>query len=90
MKRSDFIKEVAERTELSQKKVKDFLDVVGDVIVDRMADEDGVKPFIGITFSTRYREERKGHNPQTGEEIMIASKNIPICKFGKAVKEAVA
>jgi DNA-binding protein HU-beta len=35
------------------------------------------------------RAERKGRNPQTGEEITIAASNTPSFKPGKALKDAV-
>jgi hypothetical protein len=36
-----------------------------------------------------FEVERKGRNPQTGEEITIAAANIPSFKPGKALKDAV-
>ena len=41
------------------------------------------------TFEVRERGERKGRNPQTGEEITIAAAKVPAFKAGKALKEAV-
>jgi len=90
MKKSDFVRAVATKAEFSQKDVRELLSVIGDVIIEAMKDDEGVKPFEGFTFSTRHRDARKGRNPQTGEEIMIAAKDVPVCKFGKVVKEAVA
>ncbi|MDN6140231.1 MAG: HU family DNA-binding protein, partial [Tetragenococcus koreensis] len=37
----------------------------------------------------RSRAERKGRNPQTGEEIKIPASNVPAFKPGKALKDAV-
>jgi DNA-binding protein HU-beta len=41
------------------------------------------------TFSVKERAERKGRNPQTGEEILIKSARIPSFKAGKSLKDAV-
>ena len=41
------------------------------------------------TFSVKERAERKGRNPQTGDEITIKAAKIPTFKAGKALKDAV-
>lgn len=41
------------------------------------------------TFAVKDRPERIGRNPQTGQEITIASAKVPSFKPGKALKEAV-
>lgn len=41
------------------------------------------------TFTVKERAERKGRNPQTGEEILIKSAKIPSFKAGKSLKDAV-
>ena len=41
------------------------------------------------TFRVVKRAARKGRNPKTGEEIMIASSVKPKFRAGKALKEAV-
>ncbi len=40
------------------------------------------------TFDVKERAERKGRNPQTGQEITIAAAKIPSFKPGKALKDA--
>ena len=41
------------------------------------------------TFEVKERAERKGRNPQTGEEITIKAAKIPSFKAGKSLKDAV-
>ncbi len=41
------------------------------------------------TFEVKERAERKGRNPQTGEEITIKAARIPAFKAGKSLKDAV-
>ena len=45
-------------------------------------------PGIG-KVSTTVRKARKGRNPQTGEVIKIAKKNVVKFKVGKALQDAV-
>lgn len=87
MKRSEFVKVCAEKSGLSQKDMKEVLEVVGNVILDNMKDEDGVTPFSGIKFASVYRAARVGHNPATGEAVNIPGKYQPKVKFGTRVKE---
>ncbi len=42
------------------------------------------------TFGVVRRKARKGRNPQTGAEIKIAAKKVPVFKAGKGLKDAVA
>lgn len=41
------------------------------------------------TFSVKERAERKGRNPQTGDEITIKAAKNPSFKAGKSLKDAV-
>jgi len=41
------------------------------------------------TFATSKRKARTGRNPQTGEQIKIKAKTIPVFRAGKALKDAV-
>jgi DNA-binding protein HU-beta len=41
------------------------------------------------TFAVKDRPERKGRNPQTGQEITIAAAKVPSFKPGKGLKDAV-
>ena len=41
------------------------------------------------TFEVKERAERKGRNPQTGEEITIKAAKIPSFKAGKSLKDVV-
>ena len=41
------------------------------------------------TFKVSKRKARKGRNPQTGEEIKIKAKKVPVFKAGAGLKNAV-
>jgi DNA-binding protein HU-beta len=41
------------------------------------------------TFSVSNRKARMGRNPQTGEEIQIPARKVPVFRPGKELKEAV-
>ena len=41
------------------------------------------------TFEVRERAQRTGHNPQTGEEIVIPAARVPAFKPGAILKEMI-
>ena len=45
-------------------------------------------PGFGV-FSVTHREAKTGRNPQTGQEISIAARNVPKFAAGKGLKDAV-
>lgn len=65
--------------------VKDVFGAVADALV---AGEDVQVTNFG-TFKPHTRAERKGRNPQTGEEIEIPATKVPAFKAGKGLKDSV-
>ena len=53
-----------------------------------MQNEDVTIPGFGV-FTVKERAARKGRNPKTGEEILIAASRAAGFKAGKALKDAV-
>lgn len=87
--KTELVKELAERNELSQRKVNALLDDFVDTIISEVAAGKKVQ-IIGFgNFEARDRAERAGRNPQTGEALTIPASKIPAFKAGKAFKEAV-
>lgn len=89
MNKVGFIKEVATRTEKTQKDIKAILDAMQDVTFDTLASGEEVKLMDSVTLAVVHKEARTARNPQTGESVEVAAKNAVRCKFGKAIKEAV-
>lgn len=89
MNKTELIDQVAEKTELSKKDVKETVNAVFNVITESLSTEEKVQ-LIGFgNFEVRERAARKGRNPRTGEEIQIASSKSPAFKPGKSLKTAV-
>ena len=89
MTKAEFIKEVAAQAELTQKSVRELLDVMQDVVFDTMKQGEEVKLFDSVTLIGNEVEERTARNPRTGESVEVDAKNAVKCKFGKAIKDAV-
>ncbi|AVX19288.1 MAG: HU family DNA-binding protein [Bacillota bacterium] len=89
MNKTDLVNSVAEKAELTKKDAEKAVNAVFASIEEALKKGEKVQ-LVGFgTFEVRSRGERKGRNPQTGEEITIAAAKVPAFKAGKALKEAV-
>ncbi len=94
MNKSEMVDKVAQVTGVSKKETTAVINALFDssrsgVIAGELGSGGKVSiPGFG-TFEARHRAARKGRNPQTGAEIMIAAKSVPAFKAGKALKDTV-
>jgi DNA-binding protein HU-beta len=90
LNKSDLIKSVCEKTNLSKKESEKAIQAVLNSIAQSLAKGDKVQ-LVGFgTFETKVRAARKGRNPQTGAEIKIKAKKVPVFKAGKVLKSSVS
>ncbi len=89
MTKAYIVGKVAKETKLTKKDSERALDAVIKTISGSLAKGDKVQ-LVGFgSFEVRKRAARKGRNPQTGKEINIAARKVPVFKAGKALKDAV-
>ena len=89
MNREELVKEIAKSTKLSQKSVSEVLSATVESIQNTVKKGDKVTHVGFGTFESRRRAARNGRNPQTGKEIKIAAKTVPVFSAGKKFKELV-
>ncbi len=90
MNKSELVKALAEKAEITQKDAAKALDSLVETIQGALAAGDKVQ-IIGFgSFEVRDRKERKVISPATGEEIKVPATRVPAFKPGKSLKEAVA
>ena len=87
MNKSQLIKSVAEKSDLSQKQVTEAMNLIESTLIETLKAGDKVQLSGFGTFEVRERAERKGRNPKTGEVV-----SVPACKYlafvsAKSVKE---
>ena len=88
MNKAELINEVAKVT-CSKKEADDAISATIAAIQKALKKGDSVT-LVGFgTFKVSKRKARKGRNPQTGKEIKIAAKKVPVFKAGKGFKDAV-
>jgi nucleoid DNA-binding protein len=96
MNKTEMAAKLAKKTDLSQSKAAEVLDVIfstkpGEGIIAVELDAGRKLSISGFgTFSTRSRSARKGRNPATGEEIMIAARKYAHFAAAKGLKDRVA
>ena len=88
MNKAELIDEVAKVT-CSKKEADEAISATLAAIQKALKKGDSVT-LVGFgTFRVSKRKARKGRNPQTGIEIKIAAKKVPVFKAGKGFKDAV-
>jgi DNA-binding protein HU-beta len=87
--KSELVKALAEKAEITQKDAAKVLDAVVETIQEALANGEKVQ-IIGFgSFEVRDRKERKVKSPATGQEIKVPATRVPAFKPGKSLKEAV-
>jgi DNA-binding protein HU-beta len=89
--KSELIRQLAQKTNLSQSTVAKVVDAMFStdegVIADALASGEKVQLTGFGTFEIRRREARKGRNPRTGKEILIHPTSSATFRPGKQLKD---
>ena len=89
MNKEELVQEIAKKTKVTQKDAAEVLNALVDTIQKTVAKGNKVT-LVGFgTFESRKRAARTGRNPQTGAEIKIAAKTVPVFTAGKKFKDVV-
>jgi len=89
MTKADLIAKIAEKSDLTKADAERALNACLASIEDILVN-DGKLTLTGFgSFVVEKRKERKGRNPQTGQEITIPAANVVKFRPGKLLKEAV-
>ncbi len=89
MTKAELIDKVADKTKLTKKDSAKVIDAMIGAISSALA-KGNIVQLVGFgSFDVKKREARKGRNPQTGAEIKIAARKVPVFRAGKALKDVV-
>ena len=89
MTKQELVTKIAEEANLSKRAAEDALAAFVKAVKESLAKGESVS-LVGFgTFSVSERAARKGRNPQTGAEIQIPARKVPVFRAGKGLKEAV-
>lgn len=87
MNKKEFIKEVSDDCGLPQKDISTALTSILAVIKEAVRRGDEVTFFEFGKFYKKFFEERKGRNPQTGEEITIPAHSVFAFRASEKTRE---
>ncbi len=90
MTKTQLVRHMAEKLELTNKQVAAFLDLLAETAV-KETKKTGlfVVPGLGRLVKAE-RKARMGRNPQTGEAIKIKAKTVVKFRVAKAAKDSIA
>ena len=89
MNKSELIKEVALKGQLSFNEATNAVDAIMETIAETMHKGESVT-LVGFgSFEVKERAARIGKNPATGETIEIPAGKAPSFKAGKALKDTI-
>src|SRR3982750_547881 len=89
MNRAELVEQIAAKADVPKTDAERVLGAMLEAVATSLQKKDPVIIVNFGTFTVKDRKERKGRNPQTGEEIKIKASKVFSFKAGKALKEAV-
>ena len=90
MTKTQLVRHLAEKLEMTNKEVAAFLDTLAETAV-KETKKTGVFVLPGLGRLVKAeRKARMGRNPQTGEAIKIKAKTVVKFRVAKAAKDAIA
>ena len=76
MTKADIAEKIAEQLRFTRKECAEITDLVFEVM-KRVLEEEGKLKIAGFgNFEVKRKKDRKGRNPQTGEEMTITARKI--------------
>ncbi|HPT93433.1 MAG TPA: HU family DNA-binding protein [Limnochordia bacterium] len=89
MTKTELVDQVAAKSNLTKRDAGAAVDAVFASITEALAKGDKVQ-LVGFgSFEVKQRSERVGRNPQTGAEMTIPAKKVPVFRAGKQLKDSV-
>ncbi len=87
--KADVVEKISKEYNLSKAESKRIIDTTQEMLTDALVEGDKVFLSGFGTFDIRQRQERKGRNPQTGEELTIPAQKAVGFKAAKNLKEQI-
>jgi integration host factor subunit alpha len=86
MTKADIVEKIYEKVGLSKKESADLVEQVFNLIKDTLEDGEKIKIAGFGNFIVKEKSDRRGRNPQTGDEIVISARKILTFKPSQVLK----
>ena len=89
MNKSDLIKALYEKENLTEKQATEIVNMVFDGFTETLKNNDRIEIRGFGSFSVREYKAYTGRNPKTGKKIGVKPKRLPFFKVGRGLKKKV-
>lgn len=89
MTKSDMVEKIYEKIGFSKKESAELVEMVFDIIKGTLESGEKIKIAGFGNFIVKEKADRRGRNPQTGEEIVISARKILTFKPSQVLKSAI-
>jgi len=85
--KNDMISKLTEQTELDQKKATDSVESIIEIIKSTLASGEDVLVSGFGKFCVNIKNERRGRNPATGDDLILPAKKVATFKCSGKLKD---
>jgi integration host factor subunit alpha len=89
MTKAEIVERVAETTKITKKDAVDIVESVFELLKTTLEKGENIKVSGFGNFTVKSKADRRGRNPQTGEEITIEARRILTFKPSTLLKHAI-
>jgi integration host factor subunit alpha len=89
MTKSDMVEKIYEKIGFSKKESAELVEMVFDIIKNTLETGEKIKIAGFGNFVVKEKADRRGRNPQTGEEIVISARKILTFKPSQVLKASI-
>lgn len=87
MTKADIVEKISETNGFLKKESFELLEAVLEIMKSTLESGDNLKISCFGNFVVRQKDERRGRNPQTGNEMMLSSRKIVTFKPSNVLKQ---
>ena len=89
MTKADIVEKIYEKVGFSKKESAELVEMVFDIIKGTLEKGDKIKLAGFGNFVVKEKADRRGRNPQTGDEIIISARKILTFKPSQVLKASI-
>jgi integration host factor subunit alpha len=89
MTKADIVEKIYEKVGFSKKESAELVELVFDIVKRTLEQGDKIKIAGFGNFVVKKKADRRGRNPQTGEEITISARRILTFKPSQVLKASI-
>jgi len=89
MTKADIVEKIYEKVGFSKKESAELVELVFDIVKRTLEQGDKIKIAGFGNFVVKEKADRRGRNPQTGEEITISARRILTFKPSQVLKASI-